>query len=380
MNYIIISVILFSIIIFVVGEQKRPLLNRKFLYFAYALILSLIFSLRDVTKTADTAEYVSIFIRANISQGLFTRIERYEPGYCAFNRLIKLATNDYRVLFFLISIITYVLFYRFIRKEINGFNISSNCMTENTDLPLTFLLLYTSYYGLLYNSIVMRACIAICLIYLSASCFQEKRNFWGVVLIVIAISFHQTAVLALPILLIYLFDFRIKKRTAMIITITLLFLYIIGIANITTKFVSNVVSYLYTRFPNSSLLWWSSLSITGKSTLNSEISLYRLYSFILLLILMIQNDGDDYVDKNVTIAIIGMGILTLFGNLELMIRLAEYYMIATIFACYKYVSILESSINLLKFKNVTFIVNKTFFIIIISIIYYIVFLRNVIYV
>ncbi len=374
MNYLLIVLILFICCLYVLIEKYLPVKNRIFVYSFFSIILSVFFANRELSSP-DTIEYVSVFNRSNLSDGLFDRIERFEGGYCALNRIVHQFTANYVILFFLISIFNYLALLYFIKND-ERIKIWDKDNSYKAILPVSFLLVYTAYYGLLYNGIVMRACIAIPLVYVSAMKFRQKRFVIGSLAFVASCFFHQASLLALPIVLVYYFNLKIKKKTGIKIVMTLLILYLLGIGQLTSKAVSYVVMFLYNRFPNVSLFWWSYISLAGKNV-EGDISLYKLFSFLLLLGFLCFDDREKFTDKHTLISIIGIVILTLFSNLEIMIRLAEYYLVSFCFAIHHCIATKDKTICF-KIFGKGFRLPKSPLVLLVSVFYLVIFIRNVV--
>lgn len=365
-----------TIIVLVLGENSLPIKLRTVLYFLFSLIFSFVFAIRDL-KSPDTAEYVSVFNRAVPSDGLFSKIDRFEWGYSALNRIIKIIGCNYQVLFFAVSIISFLLMFSVIK---NYCNTKIGETDEKMNLPLSFLLVYIAYYGLLYNSIVMRGSLAIGLIYFSVVLVNKKKLILAIGLFALALSFHQTAILSLPIMFISFFNIKLSKKTGMKIIVIFLLLYIVGIGNISIKYMFDIIQFLYNKFPNVSLFWWSYLSLSGKNVATAGISFYRLFCFGILIILLKVDDGKKEMNQHILVSIIGIIILTLFGNLEIIIRLAEYYMISMCFAIYECGINISQSVRIRLLKDKVLIMRRQTFVVIVSCLFYYAFLRNVVFV
>lgn len=377
MNYLIISMILFLCALIVLIERRLTDSIKPSLYFTFSVILSVLFAFRNPETTSDTTEYIKIFERVSLNENLFRRIERFEPGYCFLNRVVKYFTNDYRCFFFLVSLLSFVLLY-YVLKRITKHSSINNEYVDSYFYPISFMLVYISYYGLLYNSIAIREGLAIALVYASYVAATENKKTCSCAFAASACLIHQTAILAIPIIIIGLVNIKISKKLLSKIVFGMLVFYTFGFGTVTTSFIQYIVRFLYSHFPGIQLFWWSFISIGEKEVVNVGFSVYRLFSYVVVLMLLTFCDRDENADHFSLVAVIGLGILTLFGGFEIVMRLAEYYMIAICFAIYRMLVIANRSIGLSAFRR-TILIPKPFFVITLSALYYIVFLRNVVF-
>lgn len=369
MNYVLISGLLLLLSLFAFFEKEMHFKIRAVIYIFFCTVFSVVFALRNPYTTPDTSEYIRVFGVAHYTDGFFSQIERYESGFCAMIRIVKGSFNNYQVLFFLVSIISFI-FLLFVVKRV------SKPGDGSSFLPITFLIMYLPYFGLLYNSIVIRACMAISLLYCSAYCIKGGKKSVGVVLYILSVMFHQTMILALPILIIEYCNIRLKKSVAKITLVILFILNILNIGELTTNLLSDITKYLYSHFSQISLLWWANHYLTSKAS-DGAFSAFRLFLFLLMLFLSSRDDRDDRVSAEVVIGIVGMIILILFGNLSIVSRLSEIYIIAISFEMYRLVSTQRDKFIIELNQNMKLQVPNFVFVFSVSLLFYIIFLRNV---
>ena len=381
MNYGTITLVFFLCAGFVLVERRMPDRIKIVLYVAFAVMLSVIFALRNPETTSDTAEYVKVFNKVSIEENWVSRIERFEPGYCFLNRIVKYFTIDYKWLFFIISITIYLLFLKSVKNITEEYKKNANYLGKNRldsfFYPLSFFLVYTAYFGLLYNSIAIRQGIAIPLIYIACIFSKSNRKIYAGISIIIACLLHQTAILAVPIIVISFLDIEINKRFLSKFVFGMLIFYCLGFSNYTTIFIQYIVKLLYNRFPNVQLFWWSIISIGNKEIISSGFSIYRLLNYIIVFMLLLFVDGNKKANFYTLISVIGLFIITLFGGLEIVMRLAEYYTVSICLAIYQMLVVSNQCLNFRIF-NIKIKVPKSGFILLLSILYYIVFIRNVV--
>lgn len=321
MNYSLIFFIYFVLLIISNLEHRLQYNKRAILYFIFAVLLSLIFSSREILTTRDTSEYVEIFAKSDISDGLFSRVERFEGGYCFLNRIVKCLSLDYNALFFFISMFSFSAFYYVIKHYKQD---------TKSFLPLSFLALYLPYFGLLYNSIIMRACMAIALIYISSVLMLKQKRLISISFFILSFSVHNSAILALPILLVIAFDLRFKVSTIRKIILILLVCYLVGISSFTTSYINVVLVKLSKIFPDLQFVLWSSKTIEN-SQFSGGVSMFRIFLLLLIYVSTLLRPRSSKADIYTTSCLIGAVIMVLFGGIEIMGRVSELFLISICF-------------------------------------------------
>lgn len=364
MNFALIFILLIICLFFGVNNKVQ-----KFAYFIFAAIFSLIFAFRP-SSSPDTAEYIHIFQSINAYDNWFDTIERFEVGYCVLNRIVKFLTDSYECLFFVVSLFNYFVYYIVLNKVIKEQRNNDKKTVFVAFVPI--LAFYTSYYGLLYNAIALRAGLAISLLYLSFFLLYEKRFLGGIVTFILAPFFHQTAVLALPLVPLFYYRKTIRKNTSFVILFFSFFLYIINIRTFTTSLIPRIADILYSRFPDVPLFWWLSHYTENNKAEEGGISAYMLLNFILTYILICNSKKR--LDTFGFVYLIGIIIYSLFGNYSLMVRYAEYFLFSV---CLSYGVLFSSYGDIILSSNAYNLrVNRIIFCFIISMLFFIIFLRN----
>ena len=368
MNQYMITILLLVCVVFASIEHRTHPKFRVSVYFISAFLFSLLFAFRNPITTRDTAVYVEIFQRSAFDGNWFSRIDRYEGGYCFLNRIVHLFTDNPVVLFFLISIVGYCILFCVldITKEK-----STSCF-----YPISFICLYTSYFGQLYNGIVMRACLAISFVYLSCAYFSQKKIFTGILTYILACSFHQSAILAFLLPIIFYKGISISKNKAYILTALLLIAYLMGVSSYTSQFLSSSINLLTSQFPSIQLFRWGQLMIEERGfDIEASVALSRIFYFFLLFFI-IKNETHRECGGYVISSIVALFILTFFGNFSLTVRVADYYLIAIIFAFIRLLSQKRVNLNLISSPKI--IINSTIILVLVSVFFSYLFLSNVV--
>ena len=124
-------------------------------------------------------------------------VERMEKGYVILNRYIQLFTNDFRILFIVVSLIVAVL---------TGIVLYKYCRNPSLGLLMFYL------WGFYFNSMnFMRAMIA-ALIILFAYKYIRDKQFWRFfVIVLLASAFHFSALLMIPFF--FILHIKINYKT-----------------------------------------------------------------------------------------------------------------------------------------------------------------------
>ena len=106
---------------------------------------------------------------------------------------------------------------------------------------LLFLLIFISYFGLYYSGVVLRAGLSISFMALSSASILENKKIKSIILFLLAISFHNSAIIALPILLLLFFNKSIGKKGNITLCFFLLFFHIF---QLNTLYMNNMINIL----------------------------------------------------------------------------------------------------------------------------------------
>lgn len=382
MNYSLITLILVFCSFLVILEMRTNDSIKTLIYFSLVTLFSWIFALRNPNTSPDTQEYIRVFNTVSLTENWFKRIERFEPGYCFLNRAVKYFTNDYRYLFFVMAFCSFFLLFFSIKEISENYRKRSLeynfAYSNNKFYPIAFLLIYIAYFGFLYNSIAIRQGLAIALIYASGCAVSKNKRVTSIMLIVCGCLVHQSAILAIPIVIIRYLNLKISKKVLIEVILILMILYLTKISSFTTIFIQDIVNMLYEHFPGVQLFWWSSQSIGTKEIIVGGYSLYRIFSYLIVLIIVACDQEDGKANCYSVIATIGLVIWTLFGGFSIVIRLSEYYLVGLCFSVY-YLLVQQEKCIRLSMVNRQILIPKYFFVIFISCIYYYVYLRNVVF-
>lgn len=217
-------VILLLILIYVALHKKINISRKnkkKFLLFSFGL-LSFVAILRSTQVGIDLNYYYSNYY-VLISQlaprdfQAFSISSGYEMGFICFCKLLSVVSSNPQWLVFVTSIIIYSVLARFIYRY------SSDVVFS------TFLVVLSCYYYMSMN--IIRQMLAICIVLLAFDMLASEKNkckryICFTLLVLLATTFHQSAIICLVFILFDIFEFkRAYIIVAMVFTLGMLLFY-----------------------------------------------------------------------------------------------------------------------------------------------------------
>ena len=232
-----------------------------------------------------------------------------EKGYLLYNSIIKTLGFSFYGFTLINSIIFYTCLYIGLKRYIKNFN---------------FFLISFLYKMFFYDTFIsMRQSVSMVIFFIALQFIEKKKpvKYW--MLCTIALFFHNSAIILFP--LYFIRNFKISKKTFMIINIVgLIFL----ILNITGIFVFNPINVINILFSNNSIALEKSNSyfdITEKISI-----IHSLEYFVIAIILYfnyeyIQNKNDKS-KLVINIFIILMFIFTVMRGFVIITRIKDYFL------------------------------------------------------
>lgn len=324
-NILLVSFVLFYYIACIMKMTNK---NRKLFIVISTVLLGILMVFRPL-EFSDTISYKMIFdnARTDVNYGfsLFGAKEYtlgVEYGYLWINVLIKkYITTNYRVFFFIIVLVDFFLYSKYI-----------NQLYKNDVKKKMLILLFTiPYFGFMYLGIVVRAGISICF-GLNAFIFDKldkdisilKRIIIKIILYLMAISFHRTAILFLLIELIYYLMPTVSKKIYGIAWITS-GLLLFRPSSFFNKLFINIITKL---FSISSILRSYQHYLVGLNE-RGEVGLRKVFFWCLgaLFFMTIGKDTSKILKKFLNIYILGLFIMSLLQSVSGSSRLYDYFML-----------------------------------------------------
>lgn len=193
--------LLLALALFIFSLDKKNFKITTFVLFCLFIVLSFILvSFRSETVGNDTAGYVQFFHTSGYYDSLHALLNdtRFEPGYVLLNYIVSRLSDDYTMFFLTYSLINFFCTVYFFRKY---------CFNKNA-WPILWLIWPTFYWSFS----AVRASIAVCLTYMFFDAFLQNRIKKAIIWLLIAGSFHVSALVSGICLIVKLPVFsKIKK-------------------------------------------------------------------------------------------------------------------------------------------------------------------------
>ena len=226
-------------------------------------------------------------------------MEFAEIGFNLLNKIIYNLTGDYKVLFF----VTSVLFLYFIYK---GIYENSN----NLFLSVLIIFIGQSYF---YSMNIVRQAIAMAIIFYAFKYIKENKKLIFIIFCIIASFIHSSAIFMIPFSFIFKMNLSNKKKIFIVVAL-LIFEPILGVV---VKFIIEHTQYAW---------YYSSRYFTG----NTSFILIATNIIIFLINVLYNNKKtkEDY-EFNIlsNINFIGICLMILSSSIPLINRLVRYFTI-----------------------------------------------------
>lgn len=317
MFYIIILVVAVLLVMPLKENKESPI--AKVLFIISFLISFLPAGLRYGIGTDYFYTYVPYFYWIGNGTKEFS-----EQGFNLLNKIIFNLTGDYKILFF----VTAFIILGFIYKAI----------WDNSDNKMQSVLLIFIGQSYFYSMNLVRQAIAMAIILWSFKFLKNKKYFKALICILLASSFHVSALLMIPILLISTCD--IKSTTKVVIIMLLI---------ICKPIISNIIEYLmgFTKYN-----WYFQ---KGLFTENIAITLVIQNLIIFLLDIYYQKIYKDKVSKELKILsninFIGICMMSLSTYVPLIYRIIRYCTIFQILYIPKLLNLSTNKENKMCFSS-----------------------------
>jgi hypothetical protein len=304
------------------------------LIFFFVSVLFIIFAGFRSSEMPDTLNYINM----------------YEGSYCrafscfAFYHLQDIHkyifSNNYRSFFIFISSFNLLVVFYLLKKL-------------HVRYSLVALSIYISYFGIIYNFIILRAGLAASLLLLSWY-FIKKRAIISIMLFVLACLMHATAFIGIFGLFIVLYKKRIGSSIYLLATFFLL------------MFQSFNLDYLFIPVAQYFLESIPFLSSFSRDLIKYNPNAFHFHMYLLAFMfvyLIVFRPIDERYDKLLNLFFFGFILLYLFANFPHVDRLVSFYSIV-IFALAPLT--LDNSHNIFLKKTLLFVFINAFFVLSLS--------------
>lgn len=211
--FIYLGVFAISTILLASVELSKNKLIREFISILAILLPAILAGCRDSSVGVDTGAYgISFFQSACLSDSFMEFFKPYmtsitgEPLFFLIIYIASRFTNNYHAGLFAYNLITIIFLYAGMKRYKK---------LMNTPIWLGMLLYYLAFYNRTLN--MMRQAIAISVVFYSVSYLFEKKFYKYIIWIIVAFGFHNSAIIGLLFLPMYLIldqenNITIKKQ------------------------------------------------------------------------------------------------------------------------------------------------------------------------
>jgi hypothetical protein len=220
-----IYIILYTFLVFaILGEKENnSLTTKRNIIFFYVIIFTLFRGLRWDTGT-DWDQYYEVFLDVDWND-LFSYdrgLGNMEPGYVFLNLLIKSVGGNYTLFLLITNLFVLIAYARF-----------SLTNSESPIYIFVLIMFSTQFFP-------VRIGIAVAIILFGLFHFSKKKYFRVIVCTIIAMSFHSSAIIFLPV---YFISFYKKIPTTLAVVITVGSMILVQSNTINT--ILSEISFIY---------------------------------------------------------------------------------------------------------------------------------------
>lgn len=280
--------------------------NHRAYFWLIFIHLTLLLGLRSSEVGTDTLQYVDFYLVQNsgfngngamvysaISSGIFNLT----------GGIFNLTGGNYNLFLLVLSLATIL----FMLKAIEIFN-------NNEDLMFFSVYIYLTFYFYFESFNIQRQMLAVSIVMFAMALLSRKKYIWSILLFVLAIGIHSTAIFAIIGFVIWF----MKKNK---ITLGL----ILGISVLSNLFLNNLLNNFSQLFDHYQMYSDATLSSGGGSLL------LGIFLLVVVIVTMFWTDMSDKVEGFVMfMTAIGAVLYIIGSKSQLIIRMADYFAIYSI--------------------------------------------------
>lgn len=324
--------VLFIVFVFgICGAYLYRFSEKKIFWFFVAVFIILIGG-RGLS-VPDTKAYLEFYQQTLPFSILDIPLYSYEVGFQLFTKLLKIVTNGSSFLYFgvIVFVNSYLLFISFrnlrdVAYPKRTFPGKSYCKINLQE----FLLLYFSYWGLYYNSIVLRAGIAISiLIYISTllcvPCISLKKWLIIFLLAIISCFFHVTAFLGIISLVVFYISKKLSMRSYMLLLFLVCMILFSKISVCIVGVLNRCMPVILSLIEDTDLAKLQAYGGDIDSSIN--ISFRFLFCVFIGFFLIVVKNMPLYYYKYLNVYIGGLLLGALFSAIESFSRITDFFLI-----------------------------------------------------
>lgn len=253
----------------------------------------------DIFYGYDTNQYINFYNNASLEK------DNFEIGYTVLNLILKIFTDNYRYLFFIMSLLTMYFLYK-----------NTSYYTKNRFIAI---LAYVSLFYFIRDLGQMRAALSYAICAYSTIYILENNPKKFLLYVAIATSIHFSSILILILYPVY--NMKLSKIHLYIILILAIILFKVDLMNIISNLFSMLGENKYTTsFINYTL-------DTKARGFDSKVLLYIAITICGIYIKDFKRIKSDKYDINIYMLVLGIFIAGLFNGSEIIsVRLSELFL------------------------------------------------------
>ena len=325
MNYYLLLLVLI-IFTYIIIEKILNIKNKEVIFLKVAFIEMLLFlGLRDVSVGIDLKNYIPYFNMIKQAKWNNLFILKLEKGYILLNKLISIFGNE-NLFLFVIAIIT-----------LSGVYFSIKHFSKNYFFSIFIFITFQFY---IFQFSGLRQSIAYSIILISLKYIKERNWIKFIVTVLIASTFHKTAIIFIPAYWIAKNKINIKSIKLFFVILILLYILKIPILTLITK-------YIYKTYD----------VLSSTDGYNMLILLLSIFVFFLL-IKNRDNENNDIWFNMLMVAVLIQSLASVQGNIA---RLTMYYSYSLMFLIPNAIHDIESTEQRITIKTVIYILLFVFY-------------------
>lgn len=302
------GLILYIILIDIVISNITPK-NKTIVVYLTMPILWFISAFRNYNIGNDTLEYLRLFNLVEDSNSILLFTDRYEIGYLILNKIVSMFSSNPASIIFVSSTIIYFGFSRFIIK-----------FSKNPGLSVLLFVLM-GYFAQSMN--LIRFQLACVILLYAFEKLLENKNKSFLLIVLIALLFHKTAIIFLVALPLKYLKITLKSIT-LIGTSTIV---VYALFDKVFSYITNLFSY-YIDYSNTAYF-------NGEIRLASILYFLITISILLFSLLIRRNnkqyfENSEYEDFMLLLLFVGSCILLLSFKFNLLDRVSDYFRIYSV--------------------------------------------------
>lgn len=299
------------------------------LYFITAFAFAYFIGIRSI-DVPDTEVYVDFY--NNTNPYIFSDFNNssFEIGFQVLTKVLKIITGGYVIYYFmLICLINFSLFYfslkNFTRNQGHFLSIGLN--------------LYLAFFGLFYNSIVLRQgialsliCYAISLTFLNGELNFKKNKKKITISLFLAVSLHLSSVIGILVWFLFKKSKGKSSNYYIILLILSMSIYFFKIGAFFTDIFVSGLNSLFSLFQGTQFAKYLFYQDLLKDV-SYAISFKILFFYFVAGLIILLHNRDSFLKENKLFRIYMMGVflISFLGFIEQISRALDYFMILSVF-------------------------------------------------